>query len=327
MTNLVYPLAVLGASVGVLALRMNTESSLAQRQAETWRHALEAQGLNVTGDLQGEYELDVVLDGETVRLERCSTTMPGPGEQPTVSVSRVTVRVAASITLLVCQREDEASLLGPVPAVPRTPTGDADFDRAYGCFLTPSGAPDGYRDPSKSPIAWAVPTVLLPLSALGLRWMQARDGVLSVAFLPLHGDDPRRGMELAAAIARALRGEAPGVVSAAPREDAPLRARPRARNSLYAALAASVSVGPVLGIGLAFSGLLRPLFEAEVCRPGEHLQITESSADGGTSYGMICAGATYSSADGYVAICMFVSAALLFALAAANSLRPMRYQR
>lgn len=329
MTNLVYPLGVIAASLAVLGWRRSVEQNLESTLSLTLQRRLERGGATLSGDPLGSYELDAVVDGEKVHLERTAVTQPGPGEQSSVSVTRVTVRTDAALTLLVCRRNDEATMMGPVPPVPRTPTGDSDFDANYRCFLTPVASAEGYRDASSTrALAWAVPALLAPLRALELRWMQARDGVLHLAFAPLSGDDPRRAMELGANVAHALRGEPLRTLSTAPRDhDKPQRVSHRAMSSLYGALGASVSVGPMLGIGLAFTGLMHPLYEAEVCGPGAHLQTTSSSIDGGTSYGMICVGGQDADADGFVLRCIITSVALMFALAALNALRPVDVTR
>ena len=237
-----------------------------------------------------------------------------------------TVRADAELTLLVCRRADEATMMGPVPAVAHTPTGDSTFDAAYRCYLMPIAAAESYRGASLTrALGWAVPAVLPPLQALGLRWMQARDGGLSLAFEPRSGDDVWRALELGANVARALRGEVVGAVSTAPRDDvAPGQVVHRATSSLFVGALVSAVGAPPLGIGLAFSGLLHPLFEAEVCGAGAHLRTTMSNDGDGTSYGMICAGAVDPDADWFLFRCVVCAAAMIIALAALNSLRPIR---
>jgi hypothetical protein len=329
VTNLTYPLGLIGASLAVLWWRCAAENALERRLGDAIREGMERGRATLTGDPTGEYALDATLDGERVRLERTTVRPPGPGEQGTVAVTRVTVSTDAELTLLVCRRSDEATLMGPVPAVPRTPTGDSSFDAAFGCYLTPIAAAEGYRDPSRTRVlGWAMPAVLTPLQALGLRWMHAREGVLHLAFELLSADDAWRAMEVGANVARALRGEGVRAVTSAPRSDeAPERVVPRAKRSRLAALLGGVLGGTPLGICLAFSGLLHPVFEAEVCGPGAHLQTTMHDGEGGTSYGMICAGASEVDADGFLFRCVVFAAAIIIAGAAMNSLRPIRTTR
>ena len=329
MTNLVYPLGLVGASLAVLWWRRGAENALERRLRDASRDALERGRATLTGDPLGEYTLDATIDGERVRLERAAVPQPGPGEQATVVVTRVTVRADAELTLLVCRRTDEATMMGPVPAVPRAPTGDSTFDAAYRCYLTPIAAAEGYRGASLTrALGWAVPAVLTPLQALGLRWMQAREGGLQLAFEPLSTDDAWRALELGANVARALRGEVVRAMPTAPRSDeAPERVVHRATRSLFVGLIGGAFGAAPLGIGLAFSGLLHPLFEAEVCGPGAHLQTTVSSDGDGTSYGMICAGASEPDADWFLFRCVVCAAAMIIAVSAMNSLRPIRTTR
>ncbi len=329
MTNLVYPVGLIVASLAVLGWRHVAEKALEARLRNASRLALERGLATVTGDPLGEYTIDATLGGERVHLERATVTQPGPGEQATVAVTRVTVPADATLTLLVCRRADEATMMGAVPSVSRTPTGDSAFDAAFLCYLVPIAAKEGYRDtkPARS-LGWAVPSIVAPLQALGLLWMQARNGALSVAFAPLSADDAWRALELGANIARALRGGVVRGLSTAPRsQEMSERVVHRAKRSLIVGLNAAVFGAVPLGIGLAFSGLLHPLFEAEVCGPGSRLQTTMSTEGDGTSYGMSCVGASEPDADWFLFRCVVCAAAMILAVAAMNSLRPIRTRR
>lgn len=161
-------------------------------------------GTTLVGDVLGKCELRGTLHEVDVTFENYTTRkLPGPSNQERTCA--VVEFDAALPDLVVCSVSDVDAVMGPIPSVPRTPTGDTAFDAAYAIFTTPptGDVTGGFRtSQSADALAWARPDVLHHLVLLGVFWFRAQAGHCHLVTPPKGPKSAHRVLSAAINIAR-----------------------------------------------------------------------------------------------------------------------------
>lgn len=186
----------------------------ARRVALTWsREKLCELGIALEGDPLGAYTLHGSVHGAELEVHsRVESAPPGAREgegKKTVCVVKLPLAVP---DLIVCRSVEVDRVMGPLPAVPRTLTGHADFDKVYSLFVSnttagPEVSGAGYRQSGAGgALGWAKPSILDRLTELGLEWMRVRAGACELTFLPFMPEDTVRAAIASANLSRAQAG-------------------------------------------------------------------------------------------------------------------------
>lgn len=165
-------------------------------------------GMTVEGDVLEAFTIRGALQGIEFSLENnAATKVPGPSSEQR---SCALVELGAAIPdMVVCSLGDVDAVMGPIPSVPRTLTGDTTFDAAYAIFTaTPTGeAPGGFRTTQAADaLAWAKPDVLRQCIALGMLWFRVRGARGQLAAPPTNCKRAHQILTLAVNIALAAAG-------------------------------------------------------------------------------------------------------------------------
>lgn len=206
MISFVFPTLCLGALVGGFVAFLIASASFASARQEL-RDALQARGLEVTGDL------DLPSRGLTMQRRdgvRAATpadlVLGGTSLVNAPSLYRCVV-VSAPLPMadqVVCDRALEQPVFGAFPPAP-VGTGEPHFDARFGIYPAPSPS-GGYRHQGAALASWASPSVLAGLAQAGFLALNVRDGQAQIAF----GATSPDGMAAAVAVSDDLRAAASG---------------------------------------------------------------------------------------------------------------------
>lgn len=205
------------ALAGGCMLYLFLEGSAAQRILSAWSDAKLAElGIAVEGDSLKDYRLHGSVHGAEVEVHAMVERAPPGAREDEPKKTVCVIKLALPLPdLIVCRSTDVDRVMGPLPAVPRTRTGHADFDKVYSLFVSSGatgdqgGAEGGYRRPGTiGPLGWAKPPILDRLTDLGLVWMRAREGACELAFEIFVPEDTVRAVVTSANMLRALTGAA-----------------------------------------------------------------------------------------------------------------------
>ncbi len=186
----------------------------ARRVVLTWsREKLCELGIALEGDPLGAYTLHGSVHGAELKVHsRVDRAPPGAREDESKKTVCAVELPLAVPDLIVCRTVEVDRVMGPLPAVPRTLTGHADFDKVYSLFVSNTTAgPEvygaGYRQSGAGgALGWAKPPILDQLNELGLEWMRVRSGACDLTFLPFMPEDTVRAAVASANLSRAQAG-------------------------------------------------------------------------------------------------------------------------
>ncbi|MEZ4299920.1 MAG: hypothetical protein R3B70_33540 [Polyangiaceae bacterium] len=288
-----FMVAVVLLAVAIVGIWLvdRAESAYQARKRKRWSAELERTGLALEGDPLGAFELQGTLEGVSLTLENTAgRKLPGAsGAERTVCALTFEVPLP---DLVVCSRADTDAVMGPLPAVPRTLTGDTGFDTAYSVFVSPQpveSSGDFRTAAGAQALAWARPEALEQLRSASLQWLRVQDRSCQLMLAPVDAASARVALSLALSFARAASGRDP--LKALP----PERVGPAKGDSATRPL---VVGGAVAGFGTfviwplaAFLPWTRALTEDWVCGPGAKILVSSSSHGSSTSYGLYCSNA------------------------------------
>lgn len=207
----------LAISLGMIAVATRVRVSHSRRVeaaiAAQRKHLIDdlerATGLTVHGDILGAFSLRGTLHGVDFSLANSElTTLPGPSSELR-SCALVELR-AAIPDMVVCTLGDVDAVMGAIPSVPRTPTGDTMFDSVYAVFAAPptgEATGDFRTSPAADALAWAKPEVLRQWLAQGILWFRARGGACQMAGAPTGPKRAHQILTVAANVSRAVAGQ------------------------------------------------------------------------------------------------------------------------
>jgi hypothetical protein len=275
----------------VIKMATNAEAGEKERAREQTRLAVRRTiGLEIDGDpirscsMRGNvHGVDLTIDVRTTRA------LPGPSE---TSESATSVSGHAPLPeQIVCRSADVDKVMGPLPAVPRQPTGDATFDASYAVFVGAGAAaqpPTGYRDaaPTAPAVVWADPKTLADMHAQRLIFMRVDNGRCELAFEPRSADDVAPLVATAANVIRRASGQPRVSPQMETTTVTPAIAYDSVTGVMFAGLA-SILVSPI-GATLAFLPSLREINAEAECGKGGEIRVSSSNLGDGTSYGLYC---------------------------------------
>jgi hypothetical protein len=276
MIALLICLAVLGVAVAVLLVARRHEAGWARQQRAKNEAELARSGLTPTLGFFS-WSLAGTREGVPISVEG-STSQPLPGHLPggDSSVSGTWLLGQSSgADVIVCRRDLTEVIVGPLSAVPRHPTGDADFDARYDVLASGAGLDAGEMPSAPARRA---------LVGAGLAWLRRKDGRLEMMTRSLSGNQAAALVSLGLGLCR----PGPG------REILPMPAAaepvgyPSLTMPLYAALGSLVVVGPAGAILCSLFPPVQALFLDLGCPAGFVIEGTSSNLGDGTSYGAIC---------------------------------------
>lgn len=218
-------LFALAVGVRVLHARAVNAEREVQRKRLTAHLRLAETGMELHGDVLENYELRGSVDGIQVSLKRCANLkMPGSSTE-TKPYGLVEVD-AAMPDLILCKIGDVDAVMGPIPAVSRTLTGDTELDARYALFIA---APTGEIGSSfrtaqgADRLSWAKPAVLRQCVAQDVCWLRARDGRCELVLHCIRAEHAYVAFMLGVNLARAAAGrpllEMPPTPAVEPRVD------------------------------------------------------------------------------------------------------------
>lgn len=177
-------------AIGAVVRYFHVRRLEAERAAQRKRLTDEIQritGMTLKGDLGGTFELQGSMDATPMSLKNKATVkLPGPSAQER---DCALVEMPISIAdVLVCQASDLDAVMGAMPAIARSPTGEVQFDKAYHLFRSPvvEEGTGGFRtSPDGDALAWTKPDVLHACIEQKLSWLRVRDGKAEIALAPV----------------------------------------------------------------------------------------------------------------------------------------------
>jgi hypothetical protein len=218
MMLLALTIAALLLTVAVRLVHAREVETTLESERQRRMSFLQEEGLTLQGDLLRFFELQGPYQGHDVEfVSRVFLRFPGTSDG---SHYCYRARFRAPLQdMFVCQASWTDTMMGPIPAVPRTRTGDPKFDETYSVFIAPQTGlveADFRTSPPAALLSWARPTVLDQLLQLQPAYLRVKDGECEVVGPPQF--DHRTAQEQARAagaivalctnIARAAKGAA-----------------------------------------------------------------------------------------------------------------------
>jgi hypothetical protein len=235
------PLLFLAFLVSTTAALVIWESRRLRHQEQDVTAKLRAHGLTLEGALQktfnrrGAFEIrSSARDSVPASTLRNDATVKLPGASGKSRDACIVQLDVPLPDLLICKVSEIDLLLGPLPSLRRTRTGDPAFDDAYAIFIQGEvEGPSGFRESgSATSRLWSDSLVRAELLDLRTVWVRVREGHLEIALEPtaLHG--AVRALRLAVGIHRAVRGHRGAEPPFAGLEIPPM-ITPRVREAVY----------------------------------------------------------------------------------------------
>lgn len=167
------------------------------------------EGMSFKGDPLDDFQMRGTCRGIEMSLANwMRVEVPGPsGLQQACG----RVEFDANIRdMLICRQSDVDKLLGPIPGVARTSTGNPSFDSSYGVFVAPPAGETAasFRDaPGADILIWAKSEVLQEFMEQEVLWFRAQNGRCHLVCPPMGTGAAHSALALCANIARAAVGK------------------------------------------------------------------------------------------------------------------------
>jgi len=290
-----------------------------RRAAEHVSARLEGSGLALDGNPLGSYVLRGIHRGTEVTLSNdASCRLPG-GRDDGDSVTGCRITFGAPLPdMIVCRSESADAIMGPMPTVPRVPTGVRDFDSRYLVFRDPAtGIPGAAETPGQSafrvPAAgiWPPMGLLTAFIDLEIHWLRIREGRCELVLPKLAAGDVPRALDLASGIALAAQGVPVAGIKGGPREVQISSPRRSPTRLLVIGWLSVFGIVPFLALSIPFLPCLRSAIEEDVCGVGQTLLVSSTDAGDGTSHGVYCSGDRNASLGMMWLVCFVLSVAIV----------------
>jgi len=277
--------------------------------------ALQATGLQMSGDPLGAYQLQGNYEGIDLRLENHASIQPPWSNDAEESVSCAKVTFWAPLPhSMVCPRSVQDRVVVQFPPVPRAKTGFSEFDATFEVFVDPYRRPAAQPGSASANLRWPPSETLGVLVDMNLRWLRVKDECAELVLPTIdHTRDIWRVLSLASTLAYGARGSAPTRrLQRGPLSVLPAHVSAAPSSILGIAFGAALMIAaPAGGMTICFLPLVREIIEVDVCGAGQHLLVSSSNMGDGTSYGLYCSGNPSASLALMFTICAAVSAALV----------------